>query len=138
MPSRFTVMKPLKQKACAAFSPGKKVKDTWKRRSKQASCPEPLVCVQRHPILNNSTRPITHWESRRRHRWISLELLATKRHARVAAVPRNDLAFESGNTKVDEAAAVCCRGDAGDTAVVGRVAGDEGGAVAVPAIDFGD
>ena len=131
-------MNRLKLKACAALSPGKKVKDTWKWRSKQASCPGLLICTHHPPILYNPTWPITNWDSRLRHRRISPKLLATKRYARVAAVTHNELAFESVNTNVDKAAAVCCRGDAGDTAVVGCAAGDEGGAVANPAVDFDD
>ena len=90
------------------------------------------------PILQDPTTPITNGKTRRRICRIGPELLTPKRHPRVAAISGNDLAFESGNTNVDEGATVVGRSDAGDTAIVGGADGGKGSTVADPTVDFSD
>ena len=96
------------------------------------------VILDGPPILQNPTTPITNRETWVRSGRIRLKLLTSKRHPRVAAIPSNELAFESGNTNVDEAATVVGRGDARDTAVVGGASRGKGCTVADPAVDFTD
>ena len=117
----------------------KKKKEGGKNDARNTPNKPPRPLIRDGPtVLQDPTTPITNRETWRRTRRVRLELLTSKRHPRIAGIPGNQLAFESGDTNVDEAATVVRRGDAGDTAIVGGGDGGKRSAVADPTVDFID